>query len=489
MTPPRPQGPFPMVSPGVLQGSFCGGGPQILRSVGRGPSPRSNPPHGATALARKGTGARPTPPPSAVLQPSGNRAFSLPPAFRLRPAGTGQPLPASVQARMESVLGSDLSGVRVHVGPEAASIGALAFTVGSDLYFAPGQYNPSSRSGLSLIGHELAHVLQQRSGRVRNPFGSGLAVVQDIGLEVEAERLGQRAAAVAVPPLQAKLAQLPPGAGLIGPGAAGARPQVAGGPRPAPSAIASGRGARPSPGPALVPRPPLQRSPSRGLRPAAGTGGMGRAMTVPAPAPIRARAIQGWKGSLPAGRGPYPASRAGARPGPGVLQPRGFLSKLFDRCFGRVGGEAEPDESRQELIQGPVPPSRHQGPRVEVREGHWKVMRDGETAHFGVVTSCIAVHVKSTGGEVVVYHWPFGSWSQERIAPFEAGLKEIACSLARDIVSIKLFRRPSASTHCSELKLKLAAAYLRDNGDKIAITPVPEDDAMILTFDGALAHV
>jgi hypothetical protein len=76
--------------------------------------------------------------PPRVLQPSAGEAFSLPNSFRLRPPGAGQPLPEAVRSRMEVLMGSDFSGVRVHVGPEPASIGALAFTVGSDLYFAPG---------------------------------------------------------------------------------------------------------------------------------------------------------------------------------------------------------------------------------------------------------------------------------------------------------------------------------------------------------------
>ena len=45
------------------------------------------------------------------------------------------------------------------------------------------------------LGHELAHVVQQRQGRVRAPNGTGIAVVQDHALEAEADRLGQRAAA------------------------------------------------------------------------------------------------------------------------------------------------------------------------------------------------------------------------------------------------------------------------------------------------------
>lgn len=95
---------------------------------------------------------------------------------------------------MKSALGADFSDVRVHVGPQASSIGALAFTRGSDIYFAPGQYNPGSVQGQQILGHELTHVVQQRQGRVSNPFGSGVAVVQDRQLEAEADMMGWRAA-------------------------------------------------------------------------------------------------------------------------------------------------------------------------------------------------------------------------------------------------------------------------------------------------------
>jgi hypothetical protein len=43
----------------------------------------------------------------------------------------------------------------------------------------------------------LAHVLQQRRGRVKAPPGADLAVVQDRMLEMEADRMGQRAASLA----------------------------------------------------------------------------------------------------------------------------------------------------------------------------------------------------------------------------------------------------------------------------------------------------
>ncbi len=103
-------------------------------------------------------------------------------------------MPPAVQRKIEALFGADFSDVRIHVGPQAQQIGALAFTRGRDLYFAPGQYMPHHSHGQRLLGHELAHVVQQRSNRVRNPFGSGVAVVQDPWLEAEADRMGMRIA-------------------------------------------------------------------------------------------------------------------------------------------------------------------------------------------------------------------------------------------------------------------------------------------------------
>ncbi len=146
--------------------------------------------------------------PSAV-QPQAGNAFALPANFTLKPRGSGQPLPESIQKKMESFFNTTFADVRVHVGHEAPSIGALAFTHGADLYFAPGQYNPQSTHGQRLLGHELAHVVQQRAGRVRNPMGAGVAVVQDPALEDEAERMGLHAATSALP-IQAKQAGIGP---------------------------------------------------------------------------------------------------------------------------------------------------------------------------------------------------------------------------------------------------------------------------------------
>jgi hypothetical protein len=153
------------------------------------------------SIAAKVTAPRPilpSAPRPVVVQPSGGNAFALPPGFPLRPSGLGQRLPEAVQQKMEAFFGTSFADVRVHVGNEASTIGALAFTHGTDLYFAPGQYNPQTLQGRKLLGHELTHVVQQREGRVRNPMGPALSVVQDPALEAEAERMGLRAAMVEV---------------------------------------------------------------------------------------------------------------------------------------------------------------------------------------------------------------------------------------------------------------------------------------------------
>lgn len=160
----------------------------------------------------------PVPGPGRAVQPHADGNARQLPSGLLRLGGGGRPLPDGVRKKMEGFFRTDFSDVRVHVGPEAPAIGALAFTLGSNLYFAPGQYNPDSLQGQRLLGHELTHVVQQRAGRVRNPFGSGIAVVQDHALEAEADRMGMHAASyTAAPAVQAKPAPRPPGAAGLQP--------------------------------------------------------------------------------------------------------------------------------------------------------------------------------------------------------------------------------------------------------------------------------
>jgi hypothetical protein len=76
----------------------------------------------------------------------------------------GNQLDAGTQSFMASRFGHDFSSVRVHTDAEAAesarSVGALSYTVGRDVVFGPGQYDPRTRPGRGLLAHELAHVVQ-----------------------------------------------------------------------------------------------------------------------------------------------------------------------------------------------------------------------------------------------------------------------------------------------------------------------------------------
>jgi hypothetical protein len=194
----------------VIQGWFIGGQPRFSSAV----QPKIVMPRPMVSgrLQPARSQVRPPRPPAlafvagpmAVQRHAAHGAFAVEVGQLGLISGGGRPLPEAVRGKMEAALGADFSAVRVHVGPQAERIGAIAFTLGSDIYFAPGRYQPDTVPGQQLLGHELAHVVQQRAGRVRNPLGSGLAIVQDHALEAEADRLGQRAAAPQIA-VQAKI--------------------------------------------------------------------------------------------------------------------------------------------------------------------------------------------------------------------------------------------------------------------------------------------
>ena len=101
-----------------------------------------------------------------------------------------------LRGKMENSFSSDFSDVNIHTNSiQAKDIGALAYTQGNDMHFAPGQYSPDTQTGQELIGHELTHVVQQREGRVEPTTEvNGMAVNDNHGLESEADNLGAKAA-------------------------------------------------------------------------------------------------------------------------------------------------------------------------------------------------------------------------------------------------------------------------------------------------------
>ena len=84
-------------------------------------------------------------------------------------SGAGQPMAEDTRTFFEQRFNHDFSAVRIHSGPAAAhnarSINALAYTRGTEINFAAGQYAPNTRQGQKLLAHELAHVVQQGGGK------------------------------------------------------------------------------------------------------------------------------------------------------------------------------------------------------------------------------------------------------------------------------------------------------------------------------------
>jgi hypothetical protein len=107
--------------------------------------------------------------------------------------GGGSSLPEGVRGQMEQSMGHDFSDVRVHTGSDAASasksVQAQAFTVGNEIVFNEGKYNPGSADGDRTIAHELTHVVQQRQGDVDGESrGGGIKVsTPDDRFEQQAE--------------------------------------------------------------------------------------------------------------------------------------------------------------------------------------------------------------------------------------------------------------------------------------------------------------
>lgn len=110
--------------------------------------------------------------------------------------GGGGSLDEGTRGAMESALGADFSGVRVHTDARADSLsralGARAFTTGRDVFFRQGEFSPATPGGQKLIAHELTHVVQQAATPVQRRLTLG---AEGDAYEQEAESLSERVAA------------------------------------------------------------------------------------------------------------------------------------------------------------------------------------------------------------------------------------------------------------------------------------------------------
>lgn len=116
--------------------------------------------------------------------------------------GGGQQMGPRVQRYMEEAMGADFNGVRLHTDARAntlnRSLNAKAFTVGKDIFFSKGQYQPNSSNGQELLAHELTHTVQQGASGVQaqrkdgqpvsalaNDSSTGETIQRRIGFEIE----------------------------------------------------------------------------------------------------------------------------------------------------------------------------------------------------------------------------------------------------------------------------------------------------------------
>lgn len=110
----------------------------------------------------------------------------------------------------KAFFGSEAPGVEIHLQPHPAAPLAPGAVEGNHVYLNPAAKRLGRERWRHILGHELAHVAQQRQGRVQ-PTGwlAGCAVNQEASLEAEAEELGRRFAAGASSLAQAGVRALP----------------------------------------------------------------------------------------------------------------------------------------------------------------------------------------------------------------------------------------------------------------------------------------
>ena len=214
----------------------------------------------------------------------------------------GQPLAPADRTFFGRRLGHDFAEVRVHTDDEAArsvaSVGADAYTVGPHIAFGSGRYAPETPQARRLLGHELAHVLQQRG----LPPGPSLRIAPATDpLEREADLIAAGAAPRSTP--TARLLQRQPvGGGVSDPVAAEAfdaqmrcdlgKLCALHWSKPEAVTVTQVRGAYVAcRGPAPATHPCLSLDPVTAGKPAAGPGGIG-----PVPA-ARPAAMPGAPGS------------------------------------------------------------------------------------------------------------------------------------------------------------------------------------------------
>lgn len=103
--------------------------------------------------------------------------------LHLSGAGAPQPMSPQLREKFEPGFGADFSNIRISRGHIPEELGVEAVAQGTDILL-------DQSAGMEVLGHELAHVVQQAQGRV----AGGYPVVENAALEHEADVMGERVA-------------------------------------------------------------------------------------------------------------------------------------------------------------------------------------------------------------------------------------------------------------------------------------------------------
>jgi Domain of unknown function (DUF4157) len=142
---------------------------RITDAVMRMPVPESSITAGSPQLSRKCAACEQAERAEVVqTKPAGSASPAVrevPPIVHDALRMPGQALDPATRAFFEPRFGFDFSRVRVHVDAQAskaaAAIRARAYTAGTDVVFARGEFAPATEQGRRLLAHELTHVAQQ----------------------------------------------------------------------------------------------------------------------------------------------------------------------------------------------------------------------------------------------------------------------------------------------------------------------------------------
>jgi len=126
---------------------------------------------------------------SAPLQGKGLRNIAT--AIKDNPySGTPLGISGNLAKSIRDSFGIDANKLSLRESLEVSKMGARATAQGNVIRFAPGQFNPGTYEGLSVLGHELSHVRDQAVGGVRANV-AGTNIHYDKGHEARSDRTGE----------------------------------------------------------------------------------------------------------------------------------------------------------------------------------------------------------------------------------------------------------------------------------------------------------